>query len=62
MQVAEKLVRKQFLISQAQVKKIELLAKGKNTSAAEMVRSLSAQVPAGRPSGSPQTSLHYYPY
>lgn len=38
MQVAEKLVRKQFLISTAQVKKLELLAKQKNTSAAEMVR------------------------
>ncbi len=38
MQVAEKLVRKQFLISTAQVHKLELLAKQKNTSAAEMVR------------------------
>ena len=38
MQVAKKLVRKQFLISPAQIKKIELLAKKKNTSAAEMVR------------------------
>lgn len=38
MQVAEKLVRKQFLISTAQIKKIELLAKQENTSAAEMVR------------------------
>ena len=38
MQVAEKLVRKQFLISPWQIKKIELLAKKRNTSAAEMVR------------------------
>ena len=38
MQVAEKLVRKQYLISPTQIKKIELLAKKKNTSAAEMVR------------------------
>jgi hypothetical protein len=41
-QVAEKLVRKQFLISPAQVKKIEFLAKKKNTSAAEMVRNAIA--------------------
>jgi len=41
-QVAEKLVRKQFLISPAQIKKIELLAKEKNTSAAEMVRNAIA--------------------
>lgn len=38
MQAAEKLVRKQFLISPAQAKKIELLAKKNNTSAAKMVR------------------------
>ncbi|MEA3546558.1 MAG: hypothetical protein U9R66_02760 [Thermodesulfobacteriota bacterium] len=38
MQAAEKLVRKQYLISPSQIKKIELLAKEKNTSAAEMVR------------------------
>jgi len=38
MQVAEKLVRKQFLISPGQIKKIEFLAKKRNTSAAEMVR------------------------
>ncbi len=38
MQAAEKLVRKQFLISPAQIEKIEFLAKEKNTSAAEMVR------------------------
>ena len=38
MQAAKKLVRKQFLISSAQIKKIELLAKQKKTSAAEMVR------------------------
>ena len=38
MQVAEKLVRKQYLISPTQIKKIELLAKKHNTSAAEMVR------------------------
>ncbi|MGB3212066.1 MAG: ribbon-helix-helix protein, CopG family [Desulforhopalus sp.] len=38
MQTAEKLVRKQFLISPKQVKKLELLAKKQNTSAAEMVR------------------------
>ena len=42
MQAAEKLVRKQFLISQAQIKKIEFLAKKKNTSAAEMVRNAIA--------------------
>jgi len=38
MQVAEKLVRKQFLISPAQNKKIELLSKKGNTSSAKMVR------------------------
>jgi len=38
MQTAEKLVRKQFLISPKQVKKLELLAKKQKTSAAEMVR------------------------
>jgi non-homologous end joining protein Ku len=38
MQTAEKLVRKQFLISPAQAKKIELMAKKQKTSAAEMVR------------------------
>lgn len=38
MQAAENLVRKQYLISPSQVKKIELLAKKHNTSAAEMVR------------------------
>ncbi len=38
MQAAQKLVRKQFLISPTQVKKLELLAKRRNTSAAAMVR------------------------
>ena len=38
MQPAEKLVRKQFLISPSQAKKIELMAKKQKTSAAEMVR------------------------
>jgi non-homologous end joining protein Ku len=38
MQAAEKLVRKQFLIYPAQARKIELIAKRQNTSAAEMVR------------------------
>jgi hypothetical protein len=38
MQTAEKLVRKQFLISPAQAKKIEFMAKKQKTSAAEMVR------------------------
>jgi hypothetical protein len=38
MQTAEKLIRKQFLISPKQVKKLELLAKKQKTSAAEMVR------------------------
>lgn len=38
MQTAENLVRKQYLISQSQAKKIELLAKEQNKSAAEMVR------------------------
>ena len=35
---AEKLVRKQFLISTSQVKKLNRLAKDKGTSVAEMVR------------------------
>jgi hypothetical protein len=39
MQAAENLVRKQYLISPKQVKKIEALAKKQKTSAAEMVRS-----------------------
>jgi hypothetical protein len=38
MQVAERLIRKQFLISPDQIKKLELLAKKEQTSAAEMVR------------------------
>jgi hypothetical protein len=38
MQTAEKLVRKQFLISPQQIRKLELLAKKQKTSAAEMVR------------------------
>jgi len=38
MQAAENLVRKQYLISHSQVKKIELLAKKEKKSAAEMVR------------------------
>lgn len=42
MQVAEKLVRKQFSISPAQIKKIELLAKKGNTSSAKMVRNAIA--------------------
>lgn len=35
---ATKLIRKQFLISSSQVKKIDRLAKKQNTSSAEMVR------------------------
>ena len=38
MQVAQRLVRKQFLVSPDQIKKLELLAKKEQTSAAEMVR------------------------
>lgn len=38
MQAANNLVRKQYLISPTQVKKIELLAKKQKKSAAEMVR------------------------
>jgi hypothetical protein len=38
MPAAQKLVRKQFLISPSQAKKIELMAKKQKTSAAEMVR------------------------
>ena len=38
MPAAQKLVRKQFLISPAQAKKIEFMAKKQKTSAAEMVR------------------------
>ena len=38
MQKAEKLVRKQFLITPTQAKKIESIAKRQKTSAAEMVR------------------------
>lgn len=38
MRANENLVRKQYLISSSQVKKIELLAKKQNKSAAEMVR------------------------
>lgn len=38
MHTAENLVRKQYFISLSQVKKIELLAKKENKSAAEMVR------------------------
>lgn len=38
MRANDNLVRKQYLISSSQVKKIELLAKKQNKSAAEMVR------------------------
>jgi hypothetical protein len=38
MQAAEKLVRKQFLISTMQIKKLDLLAKKQNVSAAQLVR------------------------
>lgn len=38
MQVAENLVRKQYLIYPKQVKKLELLAKKQKTSAAQLVR------------------------
>jgi hypothetical protein len=38
MQAAEQLVRKQFLIYPGQIKKLHLLAKKENTSAADMVR------------------------
>lgn len=38
MQITKRLVRKQFLISLDQIKKLELLAKEEQTSAAEMVR------------------------
>jgi len=38
MQAAEQLVRKQFLIYPDQIKKLNLLAKKENTSAADMVR------------------------
>lgn len=38
MPAVEKLVRKQFLISPMQIRKLELLAKKQNTSAAAMVR------------------------
>ena len=38
MQVSERLVRKQFLISLDQIKKLELLAQREKTSAADMVR------------------------
>ena len=38
MPAVEKLVRKQFLIAPRQIKKLELLAKKRNTSAAAIVR------------------------
>jgi len=38
MQAAENLVRKQFLIAPRQVEKVQLIAKNKKTSAAEVVR------------------------
>lgn len=38
MQVSENLVRKQYFISKKQVKKLEILAKKQNTSAAQLVR------------------------
>ena len=57
MQIADKLVRKQFLISTAQVKKIELLAKQKNTSAAEMVRNAIAAYNPDVPTGMEESEL-----
>ncbi len=57
MQVAEKLVRKQFLISTAQVKKLELLAKQKNTSAAEMVRNAITAYNPDVPTGMGESEL-----
>ncbi len=38
MQTTENLVRKQYFISKKQVKKLEILAKKQNTSAAQLVR------------------------
>lgn len=38
MQPAEKLVRKQFLISTMQIKKLDMMAKKQNVSAAQLVR------------------------
>ncbi len=38
MQVVEKLVRKQYLVSPVQIKKLDMLAKKENASAAQLVR------------------------
>ena len=57
MQTAEKLVRKQFLISPSQVKKIELLAKKNNTSAAKMVRDAIAAYNPDAPTDMEESEL-----
>ncbi len=47
-QVQKKLVRKQFLISESNILKLELLATNKNTSAADVVRlAIDAYDPSG---------------
>jgi len=57
MQVAEKLVRKQFLIFPSQAKKLEVLARQKNTSAAEIVRKAIAAYNPGSPSEMEESEL-----
>jgi hypothetical protein len=57
MPAAQKLVRKQFLISPAQAKKIELMAKKQKTSAAEMVRKAIDAFNSDALSGMAETEL-----
>lgn len=57
MQVAEKLVRKQFMISPGHARKLETLARQENTSAAEMVRKAIAAYNPGSPSDMEESEL-----
>jgi hypothetical protein len=57
MQVSERLVRKQFLISLDQVKKLELLAQREKTSAADMVRKAIDAYDPGSPKDMDESEL-----
>jgi len=57
MQVAEKLIRKQFMISPNHARKLEALAKQENTSAAEMVRKAIAAYNPGSPTDMEESEL-----
>ncbi len=57
MQAAEKLIRKQFMISPDQARKLEILARQEKTSAAAMVRRAIAAYNPGLPSDMEESEL-----